>query len=148
MGQLADTSQHWVPAFVKLNQLSDKFFDEVWMPERDIGNMRVNLSFTPIVHLHPGRLPPVRRPQGAELLHRTVGADAARAARCAAAAELSAAQGSDAARREPSLGPNGNLVAVGPPLINPNPSLADPNPPLPSVDDARRLRCREPPIPP
>ena len=29
------------------------------------------------------------------------------------------------------LGPNGNLVAVGPPYLNPNPSLADPNPPLP-----------------
>ncbi len=36
-----------MPAFVKLNQLSDKFFDHVWIPERDIGNMRVNLSFTP-----------------------------------------------------------------------------------------------------
>ncbi|MDQ2635844.1 MAG: MlaD family protein, partial [Actinomycetota bacterium] len=47
VGNLADTSRHWVPAFVKLNQLSDKFFDEVWMHERDIGNMRVNLSFTP-----------------------------------------------------------------------------------------------------
>ncbi|HET7742225.1 MAG TPA: mammalian cell entry protein, partial [Mycobacterium sp.] len=29
------------------------------------------------------------------------------------------------------LGPNGNLVAVGPPYLNPNPSLEDPNPPLP-----------------
>ncbi|PRC41890.1 mammalian cell entry protein, partial [Mycobacterium sp. ITM-2017-0098] len=29
------------------------------------------------------------------------------------------------------VGPNGNLIAVGPPLVNPNPSLADPNPPLP-----------------
>lgn len=26
------------------------------------------------------------------------------------------------------VGPNGNLVAVGPPLINPNPNLTDPNP--------------------
>ena len=34
------------------------------------------------------------------------------------------------------VGPDGNLVAVGPPYINPNPSLADPNPPLPAVDDA------------
>ena len=98
MGQLADTSQHWVPAFVKLNQLSDKFFNEVWIPERDIGNMRVNLSFTPSLHLHPGRLPAVRRPEGAELLHRAVGADPRGTARGDAAAELSAAQGSDAAR--------------------------------------------------
>lgn len=47
LGSLADTSRHWVPAFVKLNDLSRKFFDEVWIPEQDIGNMRVNLSFTP-----------------------------------------------------------------------------------------------------
>ena len=30
------------------------------------------------------------------------------------------------------LGADGNLVAVGPPLINPVPNLTDPNPPLPS----------------
>lgn len=47
IGRLAQTSHHWVPAFVKLNELSDRFFDEVWIHERDIGNMRVNLSFTP-----------------------------------------------------------------------------------------------------
>ncbi|MGC7376713.1 mammalian cell entry protein, partial [Mycobacteroides abscessus subsp. abscessus] len=41
------TSHHWLPAFVKLNNLSDKFFDEVWRPERNVGNMRMNLSFTP-----------------------------------------------------------------------------------------------------
>ena len=35
------------------------------------------------------------------------------------------------------LGPNRNLVAVGPPLINPYPNLTDPNPPLPARDDAR-----------
>jgi hypothetical protein len=28
------------------------------------------------------------------------------------------------------IGPDGNLVAVGPPLINPIPNLTDPNPPL------------------
>jgi hypothetical protein len=30
------------------------------------------------------------------------------------------------------VGDNGNLVAVGPPLVNPNPNLQDPNPPVPS----------------
>lgn len=29
------------------------------------------------------------------------------------------------------LGDNGNLIAVGPPLVNPNPDLRDPNPPVP-----------------
>ncbi|WP_241177805.1 MlaD family protein [Mycolicibacterium nivoides] len=47
LGVLADTSNNWVPAFVKLNQLSGKFFDHVWIPEHDFGNMRVNLSLTP-----------------------------------------------------------------------------------------------------
>ena len=50
-----------VPAFVKLNTLSDKFFEQVWIADRDIGNMRVNLSFTPTLHLQPGGLPAVRR---------------------------------------------------------------------------------------
>lgn len=29
------------------------------------------------------------------------------------------------------IGPDGNLIAVGPPLVNPIPNLSDPNPPLP-----------------
>jgi ABC-type transporter Mla subunit MlaD len=130
MGELADTSHHWVPAFVKLNQLSDKFFGEVWMPEHDIGNMRVNLSFTPsytytradcpqysglkgpscyTAPLVPTRpdLPEVLLPQNYQ-----------------PPKDLMPPQGT-------VVGANGNLVAVGPPLVNPNPSLADPNPPLP-----------------
>jgi ABC-type transporter Mla subunit MlaD len=131
LGQLADTSQHWVPAFVKLNQLSDKFFDNVWLPANDTGNMRVNLSFTPsytytradcpqyvglmgpscfTAPLVPTRpeLPDVLLPQNYQ-----------------PPKDLQPPAGT-------VLGANGNLVAVGPPLIVPNPSLADPNPPLPS----------------
>lgn len=130
LGQLADTSHHWVPAFVKLNQLSDKFFNEVWIAERDIGNMRVNLSFTPsytytradcpqyagllgpscytapLVPTRP-QLPEVLLPQNYQ-----------------PPADLAPPPGT-------VVGENGNLVAVGPPLIDPNPSLVDPNPPLP-----------------
>jgi ABC-type transporter Mla subunit MlaD len=130
VAQLADMSQHWVPAFVKLNQLVDKFFDEVWIPDQDIGNMRVNLSFTPTytytradcpqyaglkgpscytAPLVPTRpeLPDVLVPQNYQ-----------------PPKDLAPPPGT-------VLGPNGNLVAVGPPYLNPNPSLADPNPPLP-----------------
>jgi hypothetical protein len=130
LGQLADTSQHWVPAFVKLNGLVDKFFNEVWIPGRDIGNMRVNLSFTPsstytradcpqyaglkgpscftapMVPTRP-ELPDVLVPQNYQ-----------------PPKDLMPPSGT-------ILGPSGNLVAVGPPYLNPNPSLADPNPPLP-----------------
>ncbi|MHA3021660.1 MlaD family protein [Mycobacterium sp. BMJ-28] len=130
MGTLADTSHHWVPAFVKLNQLSDKFFNEVWMPDLDISNMRVNLSFTPshtytradcpqyaglkgpscfTAPLVPTRveLPEVLLPQNYQ-----------------PPKDMAPPPGT-------VLGPDGNLVAVGPPLINPNPSLVDLNPPLP-----------------
>ena len=130
VGNLADTSRHWVPAFVKLNQLSDKFFDEVWMHERDIGNMRVNLSFTPSYTYTRADCPqygelkgpscftaplvPVRPPLPDTLLPQNYQPPK----------DLAPPPGT-------VLGENGNLVAVGPPLVNPNPNLADPNPPLP-----------------
>lgn len=130
LGQLADTSHHWVPAFVKLNQLSDKFFDHVWISDLDTGNMRVNLSFTPshtytradcpqyaglkgpscfTAPLVPTRpeLPDVLLPQNYQ-----------------PPADLLPPAGT-------VLGAHGNLAAVGPPLVVSNPSLADPNPPLP-----------------
>ncbi|MGU3497991.1 MCE family protein [Mycobacterium sp. C31M] len=130
LGQLADTSQHWVPAFVKLNELSDRFFEHAWIGDHDFGNMRINLSFTPsytytradcpqyaglkgpscyTAPLVPTRpeLPDVLLPQNYQ-----------------PPADLAPPAGT-------VVGPNGNLVAVGPPLVNPNPSLADPNPPLP-----------------
>ncbi|WP_166902304.1 MlaD family protein [Mycobacterium sp. DL440] len=130
VGELAQSSDNWVPAFVKLNQLSTKFFDNVWMPDHDFGNMRVNLSFTPsytytradcpqyaglkgpscftapLVPTRPS-LPDVLLPQNYQ-----------------PPADLVPPQGT-------VVGPNGNLVAVGPPLVNPNPDLSDPNPPLP-----------------
>lgn len=130
MGVLAQTAHHFEPAFVKLNGLSDKFFNEVWKADRNIGKMRVNLSFTPshtytradcpqygelkgpscfTAPLVPTRptLPEVLLPQNYQ-----------------PPKDLAPPPGTE-------LGPNGNLVAVGPPLIDPNPSLEDPNPPLP-----------------
>jgi hypothetical protein len=130
LGSLADTSPNWVPAFVKLNQLSQKFFDEVWINGNDIGNMRINLSFTPsstytradcpqyaglkgpscfTAPLVPTRpeLPDVMLPQNYQ-----------------PPKDLTPPAGTE-------MGPDGNLIAIGPPLVNPNPNLADPNPPLP-----------------
>ncbi|RAV10676.1 mammalian cell entry protein [Mycolicibacterium sp. GF69] len=130
VGNLAQTSRHWVPAFVKLNELSDKFFDEVWMHDRDIGNMRVNLSFTPSYTYTRADCPqygelkgpscftaplvPVRPPLPDTLLPQNYQPPK----------DLAPPPGT-------VLGENGNLVAVGPPLVDPYPNLADPNPPLP-----------------
>ena len=97
VAQLAETSQHWVPAFVKLNQLVDKFFNNVWIGDRDIGNMRVNLSFTPTYTYTRADCPQYAGLKGPSCLHRPAGADAPRVARCASATELSAAQGPGAA---------------------------------------------------
>lgn len=130
MSILADTSQHWLPAFVKLNGLSDKFFDEVWRPERDIGNMRMNLSLTPSYTYTRADCPRYGELMGPScytaplVVTRPELPDVMLPQNYQPPKDLAPPPGT-------VVGENGNLVAVGPPLINPNPNLADPNPPLP-----------------
>ncbi|MUL81598.1 MULTISPECIES: MlaD family protein [unclassified Mycolicibacterium] len=130
LGQLADTSNNWVPAFVKLNQLSGKFFDHVWMPEHDFGNMRVNLSFTPSYSYTRADCPQYAGLKGPSCFTaplvptRPSLPDVLLPQNFQPPPDLVPPAGT-------VLGTNGNLVAVGPPLVNPNPNLADPNPPLP-----------------
>lgn len=131
LGVLAMKSNNFVPAVTKLDNLANRFMEEVWVPGRDVGNMRAMLTFTPsstytradcphygelkgpscftapLVPVRPD-LPEVLLPQNYQ-----------------PPKDLAPPPGT-------VIGPDGNLVAVGPPLINPNPNLADPNPPLPS----------------
>lgn len=129
LGQLADTDQHWVPAFVKLNQLSDKFFDHAWIPELDTGNMRVNLSFTPTYTYTRADCPQYAGLKGPSCFTaplvptRPELRDVLLPQNYQPPADLQPPAGT-------VPGANGNLTAVGPPLVVPNPSLADPNPPL------------------
>ena len=131
LGSLAEISPHWVPAFVKLNGLSDRFFDEVWIPEQDTANMRVNLSFTPTYSYTRADCPQYAGLKGpscytAPLVPtRPELPDVLLPQNYQPPPDLAPPSGT-------VVGENGNLVAVGPPLVNPNPSLADPNPPLPS----------------
>ena len=131
LGSLADTAHHWVPAFVKLNGLSEKFFDEVWIHEQDTANMRVNLSFTPTYSYTRADCPQYSGLKGpscytAPLVPtRPALPDVLLPQNYQPPPDLAPPAGT-------VVGENGNLVAVGPPLVNPNPSLADPNPPLPS----------------
>ncbi|OMC25451.1 MlaD family protein [Mycobacterium colombiense] len=130
LGVFALHSDKFVPIFTRLHRLSDKFFEEVWDPELDTGNMRVNLALTPTytytradcprygqllgpscytaptIAVRPD-LPEVLLPQNYH-----------------PPADLAPPPGTQ-------VGPDNNLVPVGPPLYNPNPSLQDPNPPLP-----------------
>lgn len=140
LGVLAIHSNDFVPIFTRLNMLSDKVFSEAWDPELATGNMRVNLSLTPsysytradcprygelkgpscftapVVPVRP-ELPPVLLPQNFR-----------------PPPGLAPPPGTE-------VGPDGNLIAVGPPVIDPNPNLEDPNPPLPP------LLSPSPPVP-
>ncbi|CRZ17961.1 mce related protein [Mycolicibacterium neworleansense] len=131
LGQLADTSNNWVPAFVKLNQLSGKFFEHVWIPEHDFGNMRVNLSLTPSYAYTRADCPQYAGLKGPSCFTaplvptRPSLPDVLLPENFQPPPDLAPPPGT-------VLGANGNLVAVGPPLVNTNPNLADPNPPLPA----------------
>ncbi|HEX5145058.1 MAG TPA: MCE family protein [Mycobacterium sp.] len=131
MGVLAKTSPNFVPAFVKLNELSKKFFDEVWLPETDTANFRINVSLTPSYTYSRADCPqygelkapscftapliPVRPDLPETLMPQNYQPPK----------DLAPPRGA-------VVGPDGNLIAVGPPLINPQgPNLVDPNPPLP-----------------
>lgn len=131
LGVLAMKSDNFVPGVTKLDNLSNKFMEEVWMPDKGVGNMRTMLSFTPTYPYtradcpHYGELKgpscftapliPVRSDLPEVLLPQNYQPPK----------DLAPPPGT-------IIGPDGNLVAVGPPLINPNPNLSDPNPPLPA----------------
>ena len=129
LGILAMKSNNFVPAVTKLGNLANKFMDQVWVPGRDVGNMRAMLTFTPSSTYtradcpHYGELKgpscftapliPVRPDMPEVLLPQNYQPPK----------DLAPPPGT-------VIGPDGNLVAVGPPLINPTPNLTDPNPPL------------------
>jgi len=130
LGVLAMKSNNFVPGISKLDNLANRFMDEVWLPGSAVGNMRAILSFTPtypytradcphygelkgpscftapLVPMRPA-MPPVLLPQNYQ-----------------PPKDLAPPPGT-------AVGPDGNLVAVGPPLINPSPDLTDRNKPLP-----------------
>jgi ABC-type transporter Mla subunit MlaD len=131
LGVLAMRSNNFVPAVTKLDNLANKFMEQVWMPEKNLGNMRAMLTFTPsstytradcphygelkgpscftapLVPVRPD-LPDVLLPQNYQ-----------------PPKDLAPPPGT-------VIGPDGNLMAVGPPLVNGPPNLTDPNPPLPA----------------
>jgi ABC-type transporter Mla subunit MlaD len=129
LGVLAMKSNNFVPAVTKLDNLANKFMEQVWVPGRDVGNMRAMLTFTPSSTYaradcpHYGELKgpscftapliPVRPDMPEVLLPQNYQPPK----------DLAPPPGT-------VIGPDGNLVAVGPPLINPIPNLTDPNPPL------------------
>ncbi|WP_421844522.1 MCE family protein [Mycobacterium sp.] len=129
LGVLAINSHHFVPIFTRLNALSNKFFQETWIPELDTPNMRVNLSLTPSYSYTRADCPRYGQLKGPscftapEIPVRPDLPEVLLPQNYQPPKDLAPPPGT-------VVGPDGNLVAVGPPLINPNPNLADPNPPL------------------
>ena len=130
LGSLAMNAGKFVPAFTKLNDLSHKFFDEVWIPELDTGNMRINLSLTP-----SSTYTRADCPRYGQLL----GPSCYTAPEIAVRPDLPEILMPQNYQPPKDLAPppgtvvgqDGNLIAVGPPLLNPSPNLTDPNPPIP-----------------
>ncbi|MEB3033000.1 MlaD family protein [[Mycobacterium] nativiensis] len=130
VGVLANNADKFVPIFTRVNRLSDKFFDQLYHPELVTKTMRANLSFTPL-HTYTR----ADCPQYGELK----GPSCFTAPQIAVRPELPETMLPQNYRfpagLEPpagtEIGPDGNLRAVGPPLINPDRSLEDTNPPLP-----------------
>lgn len=130
LGVFALHSDKFVPIFTRLNRLSDKFFEEVWDPDLDTGNMRVNLALTPTYTYTRADCPRYGQLLGPSCYTAptiTVRPDLPEVLlpqNYHPPADLAPPPGTQ-------IGPDNNLVPVGPPLYNPNPSLQDPNPPLP-----------------
>ncbi|MGV0047969.1 MlaD family protein [Mycobacterium colombiense] len=130
LGVFALHSDKFVPIFTRLNRLSDKFFQEVWDPELDTGNMRVNLALTPTYTYTRADCP-----RYGQLLGPSCYTAPTIAVRPDLPEVLLPQNYHPPADLAPPpgtrIGPDNNLVPVGPPLYNPNPNLQDPNPPLP-----------------
>jgi len=133
IGVFAMNAHQFVPIFQRLNTLSQKFFDEVWLPEADVGNMRANLSVTPFFTYTRADCPRYGEMKGPscftapEIPVRPELPEVLLPQNYQPPAGLEPPPGTE-------IGPDGNLIAVGPPYTDPIPkNLDDPmwNPPLP-----------------
>lgn len=130
LGVLAQNAHHFVPISQRMTRFSDTFFAEVWDSELDTPRGRVNLSFTPSYTYTRADCPRY----GALL-----GPSCFTAPQIPVRADLPEILLPQNYQPPPDLAPpagtiigdDGNLIAVGPPLVNPHPDLRDPNPPLP-----------------
>ncbi|MBA0048171.1 MCE family protein [Mycobacterium sp. NPDC050853] len=132
LGTFANNAPKFQMIFQKLTQMSQKWFENPWLSDVDTGNMRVNLSLTPGYSYTRADCPRYGELKGPscytapELVVRPDMPDELLPQNYKVPADVAPPRGT-------VVGPNGNLVAVGPPLVVPpgGPNLTDPNPPLP-----------------
>ncbi len=128
-GVLAQTADNWLPGFQKMKVFSDKFH-QGWIPEMDSFNLRANLALTPTYSYTRADCPAYGELKGPSCF--TAPLIAVRPELPEVLLPQNYQPPKDLMPPPGTvIGPSGNLVAVGPPLINPNgPNLIDPNPPL------------------
>ncbi|MFM9034118.1 MAG: MlaD family protein [Mycobacterium sp.] len=129
LGVLAQTGHNWVPGFQKVKTFSDKF-DQGWVDGMDVFNLRANLALAPTYSYTRADCPTYGDLKGPscftapQIVVRPALPEVLVPQNYQPPKDLMPPPGT-------VVGPNGNLVAVGPPYILPNgPNLVDPNPPL------------------
>lgn len=130
IGVLAMQEAHYVPIFSRVKRLSDLLIDQAWNPALDTLNVRGNLSLTPMYTYTRADCP---------IYGALKGPSCYTAPEIAVRPELPAVLLPQNYQPPPGLGappgtvigPEGNLHAVGPPLINPPTPPIEVNQPLP-----------------
>lgn len=147
LGVLAQTSGNWLPGLQKVRGFSEKFF-EGWDPQRDTFNLRANLSLTPSFSYTRADCPQYGELKGPSCF--TAPLIAVRPDLPEVLLPQNYQPPKDLMPPPGTVvGPNGNLVAVGPPLIQPNgPNLTDPNPALADGVGTGILGTNGPPMAP
>lgn len=132
IGVFAMNADKFVPIFRRVKTLSDKFFEEVWIPEADVGNLRANLSMTPFYTYTRADCPRYGDFKGPSCYTAPETRVRADLPETLLPQNYQFPQGLEPPPGT-EIGPNGNLIAVGPPYTDPTPkNLDDPmwNPPL------------------
>jgi hypothetical protein len=120
VGVLADNGAQFHPIFTRMQRVADKFYTEAWNPETNVFTMKGNRQLYSDAHLHPRRLPAVRRTHRPKLSNRTRGAHHPSVASRARFARIPATAGS--AGESPQFRPRRAVR-----------SLKHPNHPLPNA---------------
>lgn len=132
LGVFANREEKFVLAFSKLNNLSVKFFEHIWASDVDTINMPIALSLAPAHTYTRADCPRYGELKGPscftapELVVRPDLPETLLPQNYKVPPDLQPPRGT-------VVGPDGNLIATGPPYVVPpgGPNMTDPNPPLP-----------------
>ena len=131
VGVLALKSGALLPAAIKADTMATRFMDEAWVPDAQMANGRVIVSFTPSYSYTRADCPRYGALKGPSCF--TAPLVAVRPDLPEVLLPQNYQPPKDLAPPPGTvIGADGNLVAVGPPVSNPTPNLRDPNPPLPA----------------